>query len=283
MYTDLWLVRYDEAGNKVWEKQYGGFHEDIAYNITPMPDGGFLVAGYTWETPFDGVTRGWGNFWVMKIGTPGNIIWEKILGGTAAESVQGTTVNTDGSMVVVGTTASNDGDVSGNHGSFDNSSVLLKWVTTEETDNGGFELERSKDLKDISIVTKIAPDVHEGSTHTYTYTDETPFQGTSYYRLKQIDVDGRTTTYPWRSVVLNHYYTIFPNQARAKQFRLRLDEPGNAVIRVYDMSGRSVPAQMRASNAEMVDVKLPDYALPGTYLLHVTERGKSRQHRLVVD
>jgi hypothetical protein len=45
MYTDLWLVRYDEAGNKVWKKQYGGFHEDIAYNITPMPDGVFWWPG----------------------------------------------------------------------------------------------------------------------------------------------------------------------------------------------------------------------------------------------
>ena len=138
-------------------------------------------------------------------------------------------------------------------------------------------------MKNISIVTKVAPDAGEGSTHTYTYTDETPFQGTSYYRLKQIDVDGKTTTYPWRPVVVNHYYTIFPNPTRAKQFHLRLDEPGNAVIRIYDMSGRSVLPRVRTNNSEMVEVKLPDYTLPGAYLLHVTERGKSHLHRLVVD
>lgn len=132
-------------------------------------------------------------------------------------------------------------------------------------------------------MTTIAHDASEGGTHTYTYMNETPFQGTSYYRLKQIDVDGKTTTYPWRPVVVNHYYTIFPNPTRAKQFHLRLDEPGNAVIRVYDMSGRSVLPRVRTNNAEMVEVKLPDYTLPGTYLLQVTEQGKSRLHRLVVD
>ncbi len=308
MYTDLWLVRYDEAGNKVWEKQYGGFQEDIAYNITTMLDGGFLVAGHTWDTPFDGVTRGWGNFWVMKIGTPGNIIWEKVLGGTAAESVHGAIVNTDGSMVIAGTSSSNDGDVSGNHGmsdvwvvkldvdpalpvsliSFsaqpdDNSSVRLKWVTANEIDNAGFELEKSKDLKDIITVVKIPPVAKEGSTHNYTYTDETPFQGTSYYRLKQVDLDGKITIYSWRSVVVNQYYTIFPNPTPAKRFRLRLDEPGNAAIRIYDMHGNLIPSKVKRDSAGLVEIWLPEHTPPGTYLLHVTERGNGRQHRLVVE
>lgn len=132
-------------------------------------------------------------------------------------------------------------------------------------------------------MTTIAPDARERGTHTYTYTDETAFQGASYYRLKKIDVDDKATTYPRRPVVVNHYYTIFPNPTSAKQFHLRLDEPGNAVIRVYDLSGRSVLPRVRTNNAEMVDVKLPDYTLPGTYLLQVTDRGKSRLHRLVVD
>ncbi|WP_342083992.1 T9SS type A sorting domain-containing protein [Dyadobacter sp. OTU695] len=306
--ADLWLVRYDEDGNKLWDKRYGGFAADDAYCIVPMIDGGLIVVGETWETGLDGVSRGWSNFWVLKIGLPGNIIWQKIMGGTAGEEAWGAAVNPDGSIVVVGDAASNDGDVSGNHGlddiwvvkldvdpafpvslirfsaqTRDHNSVELKWVTANEVDNAYFEIEKSKDLKDIVPLCRVSPDEQPAATHTYHYTDDMPFQGTSYYRLKQVDIDGKTTTYPWRAVVLSGDYSVYPNPSTTGSFRLRLDEPANAVIQLYDPYGRQVPIQTSRSETGVVEVKLSGKSSPGAYVLQVTERGHVREHRMILD
>lgn len=305
--ADLWLVRYDENGNKIWDKMYGTMGADNANSIVRMTDGGLLVVGETWQPGSDGVSRDWSNFWVMKIGMPGNIIWQKMLGGTAYDIAWGAAVNSDGSMVVVGETTSNNGDVSDNHGSNDmwlvklaqdpalpvslinfsaqagsNNSIDLKWVTANEVDNAYFEIEKSKDLKEVIPLTRISPDETPAATHTYRYTDEMPFQGTSYYRLKQVDTDGKTTTYPWRAVVLNRDYTVFPNPASGGNFHLRVDEPETAAIRFYDASGRMVPVQIVRSRPGTIEIRLPGQPRPGAYLLRVTERGQVREHRVVL-
>ena len=45
--SDVYLIRIDKDGNKVWQKTYGGSNHDVAEAIIPTEDGGFIVAGYT--------------------------------------------------------------------------------------------------------------------------------------------------------------------------------------------------------------------------------------------
>lgn len=307
-WADIWLVRYDNDGNILWEKYYGGVGQDVPFVITPMIDGGFIVGGATERNAPDGVVRAASNFLTMKISPSGNVIWEKILGGIGGESTSTLLVNPDASMIFSGPTYSNDGDVSGNHGSTDiwvvkldadpalpvtlisftaqpkdNTSIKLNWVTANEIDNGYFEVQKSKNLKDIHLVTRIAPDEQPSSTHTYQFIDEIPFHGTSYYRLKQVDLDGSATIYPWRSVRLNREYAVFPNPTSGTTFQLRLDEPETAVLEFYDANGRDIPIQTRRIQEGLLEVKVNDQFKPGHHLLHVTERGQLRQYRIVLE
>ena len=86
--------------------------------IQQTADGGFIVAGFLlpmMET-FQEIT--WLlDYWIVKLDANGNIVWQKSLGGSAddAYSIQQTT---DGGFIVAGF-RSNDGDVSGNHGTND--------------------------------------------------------------------------------------------------------------------------------------------------------------------
>lgn len=68
--------------------------------------------------------------------------------------------------------------------------VLCKWVTASEINNDYFIVQRSKngiDFNDIGLV-----DGHGNSSTPlhYTFTDNSPYSGISYYRLKQFDFDG---------------------------------------------------------------------------------------------
>ncbi|WP_221391599.1 S8 family serine peptidase [Dyadobacter sp. NIV53] len=164
-----------------------------------------------------------------------------------------------------------------------NGSVKIDWVTANEVDNAHFILERSKDLKNIESIAKVNPDANAAATHSYNYTDELPYQGTSYYRLKQVDLNGHTTGYTWVSIVIDRTYAVFPNPVKNDQFQLSLDEPENAVLKFYSVDGHVAPLQIIRREAGLMELKLQKKSPPGVYLLKVEERGIIRNYRLVVE
>jgi hypothetical protein len=71
--------------------------------------------------------------------------------------------------------------------------VRLNWTTLSETNNYGFEVQKSKDGKtDYQTIPNSFVAGHQTSlqAHSYTFTDATASSGMWYYRLKQIDLDG---------------------------------------------------------------------------------------------
>ncbi|MDQ6480680.1 hypothetical protein [Dyadobacter sp. LHD-138] len=63
---------------------------------------------------------------------------------------------------------------------------IIFWSTSSETNNAGFEIERSADTKSITTIAKINGKVSSKLHNNYQFTDTTPLAD-SYYKLKQID------------------------------------------------------------------------------------------------
>ena len=117
---DFWVVKLDSQGNIIWQKCLGGTNSEFAYSIQQTTDGGFIVAGYTHSTDGDvSGNHGDRDCWVVKLNATGTLQWQKCLGGTSADEAQSVQQTSDGGFIVAGQTISNDGDVSGNHGSKD--------------------------------------------------------------------------------------------------------------------------------------------------------------------
>ncbi len=116
---------------------------------------------------------------------------------------------------------------------------------------------------------------NSNSLKNYSVTDQTPYMGTSYYRLTQIDLSGKLTVYPAVSVIVrDDVYSVFPNPVAAGgQFTLRLDEPESALIRFYSLEGRSLPLQKIATQNGNLLLKTAEKVAPGVYILTVSERG----------
>ena len=123
---DYWVVKLNPSGTIQWQKTIGGTGEDNAYSIQPTTDGGYIVAGYTWSTDGD-VTgnHGGSDSWVVKLNPSGAIQWQKTIGGTGGDLAYSIQPTTDGGYIVAGSTYSNDGDVTGNHGGSDSWVVKL--------------------------------------------------------------------------------------------------------------------------------------------------------------
>ncbi len=73
----------------------------------------------------------------------------------------------------------------------ENRSVAVHWVTASEINNSYFAVERSADGRNWEIVSTVNGCGTCTQEHTYDFSDKSPLSGISYYRLKQVDFDGK--------------------------------------------------------------------------------------------
>jgi uncharacterized delta-60 repeat protein len=95
--ADAWVLRLDGDGNLLWQKAFGGSGTDGAYAVRPLPDGGFVVVGYTYSFTAGGESRAW----VFRLSPTGSLVWQKAYGPGVA---YGLDLTPDGGFVVVGAT-----------------------------------------------------------------------------------------------------------------------------------------------------------------------------------
>jgi len=119
-YQDIWIVKTDASGNIEWQHSIGGSSAEAVYAIQQTTDGGYIVGGETQSNDGDvSGNHGSRDSWVVKLDHEGNIEWQRTFGGSSDEAAISVKQTTDGGYIVVGSTYSNDGDISGNHGDFD--------------------------------------------------------------------------------------------------------------------------------------------------------------------
>ncbi len=136
-YYDYWVLKITPTGGIIWQKTYGGSGSEFLHNIRETSDSGFIVTGSSNSTDGD-VTGNHGNYdmWVVRLSPTGSLIWQKSLGGTLEDMGGAAQQTPDGGFIIAGNTASNDGNVSGNHGGDDlwvvklSSSGSILWQKT---------------------------------------------------------------------------------------------------------------------------------------------------------
>jgi len=153
----------------------------------------------------------------------------------------------------------------------------LEWKTATELNNAGFELQRSADGNTFSAVTFIASKAVNGNSTgvlTYQFDDIKPINGNNYYRLKQIDKDGKAT---YSNVVLIRgnrmnqlvVSNLYPNPTK-KDATLILNSPAadKVSIVITDVTGRVVFQKAASLITGDNLIQLPISQLgSGTYLV----------------
>ncbi|RYE14988.1 MAG: T9SS type A sorting domain-containing protein, partial [Sphingobacteriales bacterium] len=158
-------------------------------------------------------------------------------------------------------------------GFWEGKNAKLKWVTQTESNNRGFEVQRSLDGRDYITIGMVQGYGNSNSVRTYNFEDVQAgsIPGYLHYRLKQIDYDGRFT---FSNIVLlkneNHgIFTIYPNPVKGTMF-VKLADPSSAAkkYQLFNSVGRMIRTGLVTGDVFSIDAK----SLPsGTYLLKLMD------------
>lgn len=152
----------------------------------------------------------------------------------------------------------------------DGETVDIRWVTATESNNEKFILQRSDNAVDYVNVAEIKGNGNSNKIVHYQYHDVDPFLGVNYYRLKQVDFDGTPSlSYP---VSINFQKVKNSNSSfnawlNDDLLEIALNEnQSGAIIRVIDMTGRTVFHQNVSPNVTDLKYKISQYSISGNIM-----------------
>ncbi len=157
-------------------------------------------------------------------------------------------------------------------------SVEVLWSTQTEVNNDHFIIESSKDGIGFKPLGQVKGAGNSFVKQDYSFTDHSPFDGISYYRLITVDYDGTRHYSAIRAV--QRYGEIelhvFPNPGRVGSvvnLAFEAHVSGSLQLEVYDMVGGVVVSQTLEFEKGENQLTLPTFDLPsGTYMIRLESR-----------
>ncbi|MFL5740523.1 MAG: GEVED domain-containing protein [Flavisolibacter sp.] len=161
--------------------------------------------------------------------------------------------------------------------------VDLQWHTSSEQGGTKYELQRSTDMIHWT-------DLHEtvgmGGSGNYSYTDASPLNGTSYYRLKTMNADGSVSFSKIENIMLESIfsYTLSPNPTPGEvKLTITSDEKKTAYVKMSDIMGRVVYQQTLTIEPGTKTLILPVTNLTnGMYSIQLQVDSKMYNEKLII-
>lgn len=151
-------------------------------------------------------------------------------------------------------------------GKINNNQVNLFWSTASETNNKGFEVERSLNGVDFETIGFVAGNGTSGKVRNYHFIAENLASEISYFRLKQLDYDGQFEYSKTISVKNEELAIEITPNPFADEITINASAPEQVInAEVIDITGK---IKMSASNAGSVNIDTRDLA-QGIYFIRI--------------
>ena len=191
---DVWIVKLDGTGMIEWNRTFGGTGDEQVQSapIKSFPNGDFIFATST-NSPADGnITEarlGDTDYWVVRMDSLGQVIWDKRVGGSANEVVSDMAIRQDGTIIVTGYSTSgisgNKTDI--NYGSWD------IWTVALDPDDGDLLWDLTIGSNDADIpyaVTNTSDEeliiIGESRSGTNPFKSEPQYGSSDYWAIKLV-------------------------------------------------------------------------------------------------
>ncbi len=162
-----------------------------------------------------------------------------------------------------------------------NDYIALKWITDLEVNNAYFDVERSSDGANFSYVTKVSGVGNSNVRQYYEANDDHPYQGVNFYRLKQVDLDGKYSYSPVITVRFGKNYApvIFPNPA-SSYFNVVSGNESIREIRVYNTEGKNIFNLVNENASSNFTVPVSNLSA-GIYIVQIKTATQVYQQKLI--
>ncbi|MBG42818.1 MAG: hypothetical protein CL530_02515 [Aequorivita sp.] len=125
--ADAWMVKFDDNGNKIWQKSFGGSQFDTAHSIVQRNNGDYILSGHSRSADGDlQINNGVNDVWVFVVDGSGSLKFQKSIGGSNLDFASEAIETSDNKILVVGNSESNDLDIPSNRGSKDFLIIKIK-------------------------------------------------------------------------------------------------------------------------------------------------------------
>lgn len=319
-YNAILLMKIDKDGNIQWTKTTGEriyksipFGSILAYanievnNFISTRDEGFLVsANYNNSSPHSNFSPTW---LLYKFDSLRQICTEthsygsllNLRAGSAADTVSVVNLsdykNTRSDSLFFYSLGSINVSCSGNYTlpvhllSFTalqqtNNQIAIEWKTTNEINTDYFVVQRSNILTSFIDLQHVKAGGSNLGVMTYQIVDNNPLPGTSYYRLKQVDRDGKVTYSSIATIRVDNNATIVitPNPAHSViNVRMQSSKADHITLQITDLGGKILALKQVMVTQGMNSITLPVNSLvQGTYILKVLKSdGKIQMMKFV--
>ncbi len=146
--ADIWIIKTDSFGNMQWDKDFGGTNGDALFSIEQTPDGGYILGGSSISgISGDKTQNTWGgyDFWIIKIDSIGNKLWDRDYGGTGEDRLYSLVQTSNGGYILGGSSMSDIGGdkTQDNWGIYDFWLVKIDSLGNKQWDKdfGGIEID----------------------------------------------------------------------------------------------------------------------------------------------
>jgi len=170
-----------------------------------------------------------------------------------------------------------------------NNRSLLEWKTSQEINSAYFDVERSIDAIHYEFIGKVNAAGNSQVPVAYQFTDLQPLNGLNYYRLKQVDLDGRFIYTPTRLVRFSNLQItpvkMYPNPTAGMLFIVIPAEfaAGSKVINISNASG-IVLNQVRIGYNSNAVIKIDMSIYPkGIYFIQAIAGNLNSVQRIIVE
>lgn len=166
--------------------------------------------------------------------------------------------------------------------------VDITWSTATETNNDYYSIEKSKDGINFETVSIVDAAGNSLSTINYKDIDVNPFDGISYYRLKQTDFSG---TFSYSKIVAVNYtlsddgITIFPNPTDGEiNINIKDLEGKEVLVVIRDMTGKECFSKVIVSqeNQQLIATDSEHKLASGTYIITASSSNKLYSKKIIV-
>ena len=170
----------------------------------------------------------------------------------------------------------------------DGKGVKIEWSTAFEQNNDRFEVERSTDSRTWKTIATVKGNGTTNQKSNYHAFDNLPIRGMNYYRIKQVDINGKSVTSDIRSLKMfieNSMVSVYPNPAKSViNFMLNSNAGKNVVVTLTNNNGRVVHTETIKDMQPNVKYTLNtrQQPVPGIYVLQLKGEGVAENIKVIV-